>query len=644
MEFERAINEASTLLLFDRRSQQQLQEMADAAHANSRDWYLIRLTQAAFAYYNAVDAQMANIRSAINQSMRILRDVKRFREDRVFYTMALRLEVDLLLHLSVLHYQEDGKKGDAAKLYNDEDDRAWTICDNLLKALPTQMDPLPNAWYSSLIPLFPPFRDQVLNFYRDRVKDNRIEVLSSILKQMRQELMVSSGMIQAKRYLAHYPSRISAPDKVRTLLLTHAREVGPRLDNAMPAQLTIATDVSLPKGITQPMVETALAEMAKQIEAARQAKDMRNYTASLLQEGILNFLSNRNADGVKSLVHALRASARIEPSQKKHRQYRHEEFPDIPFMIGTCLLRMAREAKRHTDEERALIDKAITALLRAVQLQPTFHQAYTNLILCLDLLDSDGRRDIERDYLASFGGDLGKVTGTVYRNKAYYAHEEHGLVAMPAVYKWLIVSRFCLGGEQSHAKKMLQELKTLYILNAHDFSATYLNAYRSALRSKNQEFIAELENEELHSAILFYIAHAYASLALQPGATDDDLNLNYENLDRAIELNADALYFNSKNTSAVRLVSTIVEILDYALGKSEKRWENINNTIGQRFQYYEDYLRQMKTYQLLKERLETLGLSNLVPQLSVSDTARVKMDGTITADQRERLKQRVEMT
>jgi hypothetical protein len=208
---------------------------------------------------------------------------------------------------------------------------------------------------------------------------------------------------------------------------------------------------------------------------------------------------------------------------------------------------------------------------------------------------------------------------------------------------WLIVSQFCMGGEQTHAKKMLQELKTLYILNAHEFSAAYLNEYRTALRMKDQEFVADLADDELHSAILFYIAHAYGSLSLSQATDEEDVGLNHANLDRSIELNSEALYFNGKNSSAVRLVDTQVQIIQFGLRRSERRWENINSTIGQRFQFYEDYLRLMKSYDLLKERVQNLNLTGLVPELSISSAARSKMSTTINAEQRERLQQRVTM-
>ncbi|MBI3993163.1 MAG: hypothetical protein HY342_07800 [Candidatus Lambdaproteobacteria bacterium] len=643
MEFEKAINEASTLLLFDRRSQQQLQEMADAATPRTRDWYLIRLTQAAFAYYNAVEAELWDVRGSIRQASRILREVKSFRQDRVFYTLALRLEVDLLMHTSALAFQEADKRDALKHLFQEEDERALSICDTLLKNFPPSLEPLPNAWYTSLIPIFPSFRDHVLMYYKDRIKDNRIVPLTGILKQVQRELTIISGVIQAKRYLTQHAATLRSMDKVKTLLLSQAKAVAGRLEHVVPALLQISTDVSLPKGITGGMLDAAIAKMANTVQEARAAKDMKKYTTSLMQEGILNFLKGDNPEAVQALVQTLRVSEHIDPADKKFRQFRYKEFPDIPFMIGTSLLRHSRAQKPFSEEEQTLLRKSVTALAQALVLQPTYHHGYINLMMALVLMGEQDTEAIEEMYLGNFQRDFAQINGLAYRNRAFLEFTANSNATSPEFYKWLILSQFCMGGEQTHAKKMLQELKTLYILNAHEFSAAYLNEYRTALRMKDQEFVADLADDELHSAILFYIAHAYGSLSLSQDTDEEDISLNHANLDRSVELNAEALYFNNRNSSAVRLVDTQVQIVQFGLRRSERRWENINNTIGQRFQYYEDYLRLMKSYDLLKERMQNLNLTELVPELTVSATARNKMASTINTEQRERLQQRVTM-
>ncbi len=117
--------------------------------------------------------------------------------------------------------------------------------------------------------------------------------------------------------------------------------------------------------------------------------------------------------------------------------------------------------------------------------------------------------------------------------------------------------------------------------------------------------------------------------------------LDHELLDQSIELNTDALYFNSQNNSSLRLVETHKSILHFAIKRTEKRWEQINSNLGHRFGYYEDYLREMKSRELLKEKLTSVELSNLLPTLEFSETAALRMEITLTEDQRDRLRNRV---
>ena len=248
-----------------------------------------------------------------------------------------------------------------------------------------------------------------------------------------------------------------------------------------------------------------------------------------------------------------------------------------------------------------------------------------------------------RLYLEHFDNDLAKINSLAFRNLAFLEHQYAGELTADIV-KWLLLSEFCTGGELNKAQRMLQELKTLYILNAHDFSIAYLDAYRSSFRMKDEEFIKSLENDELHSALLFYIAHAFTSLALMQGRGGSDLVIEYANLDQAIDLNGEALYFNPRNGSALRLVDTQAQILQYALARSQKRWENINQTMGQRFQFYEEYLRQEKSTNALRERLTNLKLDDRLPELKISRPALARMSDVISEDQRDRLKHRVEAT
>ncbi|MBI4083538.1 MAG: hypothetical protein HY423_13105 [Candidatus Lambdaproteobacteria bacterium] len=642
MQFERAINDATTLFLFDRRSQQQLQEMAEGAMPGSRDRYLIRLTQAAFHYYNAVDAQAFDMRGAIRQAQLILREVKRFREDRAFYTMALRLEVDLLMHLSRLTYEEAAPQEKLTRLFNEEDQQALLICETLLKNLPPTLDTLPNTWYTALIPLFPPYREQVIQFYSTRAKDDRIEVLAGIMRQIKAELITLAGIVMAKRFIAERSPRLQTLDRVRSLLTANIKDLTTRIKERVPPLMQVTVDVSLPKGISRSQIEFAIRTIQERIDQSRAEKDMRKLASVLLHQGILYFLNDEAGEAVKAMVNTLRASAQIPADDKKQRQYRHEQFPDIPFIVGTSYLKTALAGERGLqEEEKRFLEQARTALIRAVQLQPHYHQAYVNLLLVLALLADPGEDDIISLYLQSFEGSLANLSGLGFRNKALRETQSNANALTPDAVKWLVLSLFCAGGELTKAKRLLQELKTLYLLNAHDYVVPYLEEYRTLFRIKDPEFVADLEDASLHGAMLFYIAHAFTSLALVQGRKDTELAVDHANLDQAIELNGEALFFNRNNSSAVRLVETQAQIIEFAFQRTDKRWENIQAMIGQRFQLYEEYLRQQKSYTLLREKLATLHMEAAVPEIKLAPATVQKMESTITSEQRERLSHRV---
>lgn len=644
MEFEQAIENAQILFLFDRRSQQQLQEMAEEAAPRSRDRYLIRLTQAAFAYYNSADGEPAEVRRIIQQAQTILREVKQYREDRVFYTMALRLEVDLLMHLSALNYQAASRQQKPQRIYNEDDSRALSISETLLKNFPPSFDPLPNAWYSGVVPLFPTYRDEVVLFYKDRVKDNRIIPLQTIMQKIKDELVLVAGVIQAKQFIAENGIVVNRVDRVNKYLVSNVHAIGRFVAQAMPQTVHLASDISLPRGIPPSELDTAVQNVEGQIEQARNDKDIRKFTGHLLQLGILHFLRESPEETVSALVRTLHASSRIGPEDKKIRQYRHEQFPDIPFMIGTSYLRELLPHGQLQEQHAPLLQNCLSGLMQAIALQNGYHQGFVNLLAALHFHSAEEQEGVYKLYLARFGNDLAQLNGLAFRNLAFLEYQANQEKLNPDIVMWMIVSEFCTGGELTKARKMLQELKTLYILNAHDYSVAYLEHYRTAFRIKDEEFIKDLENDELHSAILFHLSHAFTSLSLVQGKYDGELAIEYANLDQGTELNTEALYFHPHNGSALRLLDTQIQILHFALQRSQKRWENINQIMGQRFQLYEDYLRQEKSVNHLQEALVNLKMESKLPELNVSRPVLARMAEVITSEQRDRLKHRVQAT
>ena len=645
MEFERAIEDAQTLFIFDRRSQQKLQEMAEEARPRSRDRYLILLTQAAFAYYNSSEGQNIDIRRIIRQGMSLLTEVKRYREDRVFFTLALKLEVDLLMHLSTLNYQDasPAKKPDA--IFNDEDTRALSICESLLKYFPPTFDPLPSAWYSGVVPLFPNYREEMVQFYKNRDQDNRAAQLALLLPKIRHEMVLAAGILKTKQFFAERGIRVTAQDRVARFLHSNVLVVGRFIEAAIPLGIHLATDITVPRGISQSQLETATRNVDEQIDLAHREKDIRKYTGHLLQMGILHYLRGDPEESVGALVRTLKASARLDSQDRKLRQYQHHKFPDIPFMLGTSYLRGMIPDPLQIQHDPVLLKNCICSLMQAILLQNRYHQAYVNLTIALKIQGGIEEQDTLFElYLKNFDNDISQLSSQAFSNLAFIEYQRNSEELSSEIVKWMLLAQFSTGGEFTKAKKMLQELKTLYILNAHQFSASYLEVYRTGFRMKDEEFIQDLEDNDLHSAILFYISHSYSSLSLNSGREGNEIIIDYANLGQSIDLNTEALYFNPRNGSAVRLVTTQVQVLQYALRRSHKNWENISKAMGQRFQFYEEYLRQDKCVKQLTQQLNNLKLGRLVPEMRLPRSILTKMDEVISTEQRDRLKHRVDAT
>jgi hypothetical protein len=644
MAFEKAIDEAGTMFLFDRRSQKQLEEMAEGAQPGTRDHYLIQLTHAAFAYYNAAESLPGEVLGVIRQVQAVLRQVKLYREDRVFYTLALKLEVDVLMHQAGLHFADQERANRKPSIFAEDDSRALSICETLLKNLPASFEPLPGAWFTSLVPLFPPYRELMLEFYEQRGREHRTGPLAKILRRVRDELVVAAGMLQAKKFLGDNEVPLSQKHAVRTFLLASPRTVAPRLAEAAPGAAHVASDVMLPKGIGAGEIDLAIATVQRHLTEAREEKNVRAYTTAMLQLGILNFLREEPEEAVRALAQTLRATGHIGAEDKRLRQYRHDEFPDIPFMMGTAYLRVAMATRNVRDREQAMLERARIALMRALALQPHYHQAYVNLLLALHWggQEAAGSELVEM-YLGRFNNDLTQINAAAFANQAFLLLQG-GRPMTPEVARLLILAHFCTGGEMTKGQKMLQELKTLYVLNAHEHSIAYLDAYRNAFRVKDPNFVKDLSEDTLHSALLFYLAHAFTSHALQGAKQEEDVKVDYTLLIQGIDLNGEALFFNTQNSSALRLVETQGEIIQFAVQRSEKRWDNINTMMGQRFQFYEEYLRQEKCHKLLKERLDNVKLGQMAPAFRVSPAMVLKMEGVISTEQRDRLRNRVQST
>ena len=130
-----------------------------------------------------------------------------------------------------------------------------------------------------------------------------------------------------------------------------------------------------------------------QIAQARKEKDFRKYTGHLLQLGILNFLEDNPEDTVNALIRTLKSSSQLRPEDKQLRQYQHDRFPDIPFMLGTSFLNALLSQRQSVEFRPGMLKNVISGLMRALVLQKSYHQAYINLLVAFHYLDDMQQRD-----------------------------------------------------------------------------------------------------------------------------------------------------------------------------------------------------------------------------------------------------------
>ncbi|MDH4224606.1 MAG: hypothetical protein OEW12_03050 [Deltaproteobacteria bacterium] len=643
MEFENVIKNAGNLFLFDRLSQQQLFEMAESARKGTRDYALIKLTQAAFGYYNALDDGGVNLEPSILQALGVVQEVREYQGDRAFDALASKMEVDMLLHLSYLKTDKTNQDFQVEQLLQEEDLKALAICQNLLKQFPVSFDPLPQTWYTSLIPLLPPFKTQVLSFYKDRVTENRILHLTDIFKHVKQEIITAEGVILAKRFLTENQVMVESPAKLKKILSERPRRIAQLIRENTTGNPSVASDIKIPTGIGTRHLNDALTKLEELLKSARQKRDAKTFTGHLLHGAILHFLRGDWAANIKSLVQTLRSSRTLSKEDRKVRMHRHEEFSDIPFMVGTSFLELGLSATEDR-ENQFLFSQARVSLLQTLALNPAYHQAYVNLILTMGLLWETSQTELEELaalYLKTFQNHLGLLHHHFFTNLAVLDAKRSGQTYSVGMAQWLFISQLSGGGELTEGKKMLQELKTLYVLNAHEVAGAYLNTYRHHVRMENPVFMGDIQDDLLHSAILFYIAHALTYLSIKQGQEESDLELDFDRLKRAIETTTESLFFNRKNSSAIRLVETQSQLLTFVISRLERKWERIKQHMSQRFQMYEDYLRLVKIRNVLNSRLMDLGLHTLTTDSKLSLSVVSKIEMYMSSSQRERIEERV---
>ena len=648
MQFTWAIENAATLMLFDTLSQQRLAEIAAQAEERSLDYYLIRLSQASLYLHNVDQQEPSKITETLARCARFLRQLRGIKAPPSLAVMALFLELDILLHRSRLTLEEDPQNRQL--LFNDDDKKAYLLGKRLMSSLPGTLNPLPDSWHSAFIPLMPRFRQQIMEFYQEKTVERRAYSLSEILIHIRSLLHAALGIILAKQYLVQHTRGALSEEDIRRWFCQDLGKLRGVLGEQLARQVQIMRDPRLPRGVSRTAMMLAISENTQHLQEVSKKGDRRIQASAYFKQGTLAFMAVQPQHVLHALSETLDANKQLTPQEKAERQQNHALFPDLPFMVGTAYLWLAKpllqaRTKGVEAQRNDYLKKAESAFMQAILLQPTFHDAYVNLALVSQLLNSPHLERLYRLYLDRFGGDIKQLKGTVFVNRAFLINEGQHVAHQPFLpesYKWLLLSRFCSGGSRTAAGRMLRDLKSLFILQGHGISAGYLRLYQQSLM-REPSFAEDLKNPELHSAILFYLAHAFTYLSL-PGhrkqVQDDGQIMDYQHFARGIRLNGQALFFNPQNPSALSLISTQRFALRFALRKSEQRWETANHPARAQ-RAYEEYLRQMQCHALLSARIQTLKLSQPLPRPQFSAKAEANLFRLFPAAAQNRLQSRV---
>ncbi|MDH4121201.1 MAG: hypothetical protein OEV94_05825 [Deltaproteobacteria bacterium] len=648
MIFEEAIQDRQVLFLFDRLTQHKLVEMSQGARPGTTDHALFQLTLAAFSYYHAL-ADGAEMEPILQPALDMVRKVKQSFDDQVFLTLARKLEMDLLLRISLERLR--AARGDSSALVHEEDLLAQELAEVMLEEIPHKTEALPDEWMCEWLPLWPPYKEQVLAFYDNPEKEKQRETLGKLLKELRGEVMTSLGVVRAKRLISESQLEMESPSILITMLSNATPRVTQILLEMFPPDFLFPSDIVIPSTVTPRHLNDALLSLEGTLAQSLKAQDTHKYTSYLLHQGIMRFLLGNWQGAVQSLVQTLRASRRIPAEDRKLRMYRHEEFSDIPFMVGTSYLRLALAEDIRPEDTAKALSRAQSGLLRAASLNRDYHQALVNLGIALGLDHSQGeaaRMTLFHHYLDRFGGKLAAVFNSFMRNQARIEYLREGNQYSPAMAMWLVLSHLAGPAELTTGQQMLQELKTLYVLNAHEFSASYLRQYKRLIRTSDPEFGEDIDDDGLHSAILFYMAHAHVYLAIgrkkDPKTKVEETEVNYPTMREGVELLSQSLGHNAANSSARRLVETLGQLLVFLMKKTEKKWETARLQPAIRFTLYEETLRQKDVLGLMKEKMTPLNLGSLVPDYSLPEATQGRIDQLLTSDQKSRLAQRVTET
>lgn len=656
MNLQPIADQASTLLLFDNRSQQFLIDFSQDCRKGSYEYAFVLLTQAAMGFYNALTNQEEHLDPVILKAKKFLKNIDPKVLDPLNRAFYYKLVADIEYQSSLQRFEKKVKarmKVEPEDFYNEHDEKLRKILAQVMKLIPE--DPrrnFPRELITRWIVLFPPYEKDLISFYKSNPnEEDRVVKLKKIIGQLWDECNAALGRSYFKKYLAAQKLSKGTAHKMKGFLSISQKTVISHVREAMHYEYLDTVDIKPPKQVSQNGILEAIEDLKQVLNQHKKERKHTEYTRSMLHLGILYYLSRNYEMAIRVLVKTLEEGKRINAADKELKVNRPNEFPDIPFMIGSSYLRIVLKKQADIrdvlDLEHYLL-KAKNAFSRAIDLDPGYHAAYVNNVLIDCLLPDGNPVKLIKEYKAAFGDQVFSIDGMVFRHVALNEFKHEGYLLAPKVVFNLMVylSSKHIEDSEHEAEEMLADLKTLYLLNSHDLVLAYHQKYVAQSRDQFSRFYEGLTDDGVHSALLFYFAHAFCALALKQSKMNgkEHVTIDYDKLQTAVELVTNSLFFHHENPSSTRLLNTVTHIIKYSLGEIRKKWENIliNKSSASRMIMYEDYIRTMKVKQVLMERLQEVNLDIDTDNLDLPESIRLQMFQSLSDAQRMQAEQRAE--
>ncbi|MGK0289464.1 MAG: hypothetical protein ACI86H_000909 [bacterium] len=640
---------ASELLLFDNRSQHLLLDELKTCKKGSYEHCIVLLSLAAMGFYNARSSEgNVDLYSVILKAKKYIQQIKREALDPFNRLLCFTLIADLEMEASLIEFESHYRglpqpQKNFKKLFNEHDEQVRTLLVRLIKTFPSLgLGNVENEWIPEDIAMVPIYSTDIIGFYKATTDetDNRHTRIKNILFSLRQAAVLNLGGCYYKQFMSTQKLKQEEILVIKKIAISSASSIYRELQKSIPKQYEDAVDLKPPKRVSIAGMLEAVKDVKQQMNRDIKARNHTKYTTTLLQLGILYYLVKNYEMAIRILVRVLQETKRISPEEKTKKQHRHEEFADIPFMIGSSYLRLyLQKYKDAPDEVSNYLDKAKSSFDAAIRLSSRYHQGYINRAL-VEALKPDGKPlKIVYDYKSAFNNSIAELDGQVFQILAHQEMLESGTKLSPKMFLNMLLYHTCKKSmvKDTEAAEMLADLKTLYILNSHDIIISYYDRYKSATRDETSSFYEGLQDPHLHSALLFYFAHSYAAVCLKQ--TKDGISIDYNQLEHAVELNTVSLFFFEKNPSSLRLLRTLDQIFRFSLKNIHNNWEQqrINGNMNMRLLIFEEYTRMQKACNEFKEKLEEINFPNILDDIQLSEETLEQIEKLLPIAQRKRV-------